>query len=191
MSKIKFLLVTRKHSLIYLPGFIQVYKEVFAGPPYFEVYSDDQVEQTVWHNHLTKGCIFLALDKTKVVGLGCSIPLNNIKPGEPNRDVYDFLSEAPNLPFSLGDTCYMSEVAVLLDYRNQGIGRELVRRRLSWAKKQGINNYVMRTASEGSNSLGIYLKLGAKEINGLKQDISEVGIESASKYRIYLYGMIN
>ena len=190
MPEIKFVQVTPDSPAHYQAEFIQVYKEVFAGPPYFETYQGDEVRNWVWKPHLSKGCIFLALDDEQVVGLSCSIPLKQIQAGEPNSDVRDFLSRYQQLPFSLIDACYMSEVAVLSNYRQRGIGTELIKQRWAWAKGQGIKTYVMRTASEGSNSLGIYLKLGARKINGSCQDVSAIGVVSASKCRIYLYGEI-
>lgn len=190
MSAIDFLLVNKDCLPSYRRGFIRVYQEVFAGPPYWETYSPEQVLISAWQPHLDKGCIFLALDAHRVVGLACSIPLLNLKPGEPNGDVCDFLLRQNDLPFSWEKTCYMSELAVLQGYRGQGIGHEFIRRRFSWAKALEIDNYVMRTAAEGSLSLGLYLKLGAQQLNGEHQDVSEIGVPSASTRRVYLYGAI-
>ena len=171
-------------------GFIEVFKKAFAGAPYFESYQNSEVVSSAWDPHLNKGCIYLAANKGRIIGLGCCLPLNKIDEADPNISALESLLSFPKLPFTLESTCYMSELAVLPEYRNFGIGTELIKKRLSWAKENNLNYYVMRTAAKNSNSLGLYLNLGAKIISDLEQDVSNIGVISASKKRIFLFGQI-
>lgn len=192
MEKINYLILSREDGLKHQPAFIKIYQKVFAGPPYFETYSDDEVIYSAWDSHLEKGCIVLALYGEQTVGLGCCIPVRNILPGEANEDVKNLLfSQSDLLPLPLSHACYMSELAVLADFRGMGIGTELIRQRWEWAKNFGLSHYIMRTAASGSNSIRMYKHLGAREIPGLVQDVSGIGVESQSRQRVFLYGEIN
>jgi GNAT superfamily N-acetyltransferase len=48
-------------------------------------------------------------------------------------------------------------------YRHLGIGSKLVQKRLEWAKKEGYEYFVMRTASIGSNSFNLYKRMDVNE----------------------------
>lgn len=171
-------------------GFTTVYKEAFGGPPYFEQYTNEEV-RAIWDKHRHHGRIILAKEGGKVIGLGCSVPLSKAP-----EDVQDFLAsckEKGHLPddFTPDSAWYMSELAVLEEYRNRGIAYELVRHRLIDVSHGRSAFYVMRTASKESNSMHLYLRVGAKAIPEL-QDVSEIdqvtenGSESTT--RLYLFG---
>lgn len=174
-------------------GFIRVYKEAFGGSPYFETYSDEEVLQDVWTPHIEHGTIILALDDDigRVIGLGCAIPLHYAP-----KDVQDFLKQSwisgfvPE-EFAPTKTWYMSELAVDPAYRRQGVAYRLVRQRLLSASHAGVTHYVMRTATERSNSRHLYERVGADVLPG-NHDISETDqvLHNGSKAtsRVYLYG---
>ena len=178
-----------------LKGFIHVYQQAFNEPPYEEPYEKtgntvENVTQHVWDPHLRDGCIVLALHDNQVVGLGCSVPINL---WSHDKGFQEFITqEAAKLPDAIPQICFMSEVCVLREFRRRGIGSRLVLDRVAWAKTKGFSHYMMRTAEEGSNSKGMYLKLGAWQVPNLIQDVSnhadEVG--SASKRRIFLAGKV-
>ncbi len=176
-------------------GFVAAYKEAFGGPPYNEVYTDEQVIGEVWNPHLERGIVVLALDADVVVGFGCAKPIR-LAP----QDVQDFLAErqrAGVFPVNLHNLWYMSEIGVLNRYRGQGIGLQLVRHRLIWINERGMThkldggNFVMRTAVRDSNSVRIYSSIGAKQLPGL-QDVSDsdqvLVNKSQSNERVYLFG---
>ncbi len=190
-SNIRYVEIGPENEALYFKGFAQVYQEAFSGPPYFEEYDEEMVDNLAWKPHRRLGCIILALDGERAVGLGCCLPLARISANCPNSLFLLSLRRRPGLPFHTMETCYMSELAVLDEYRNRGIGTELIKRRLDWAKSQGINYYLMRTAAEGSNSLSLYSRLGAKIVPGLEQDMSKDGVGTASQKRIFLFGPVS
>ena len=173
-----------------IDGFIKVYREAFAGHPYYEEYTVDQA-RAVWDEHFQHGRIILAKHGGKVIGLGCSVALSKAP-----QDVQDFLADMKvkgYLPddFTPDAAWYMSELAVSEEYRNQGIAYELVRHRLIDVSHGRSAYYVMRTDSMESNSMHLYLRVGAETIPEL-QDVSD-GDQvkengSKSTVRIYLFG---
>lgn len=176
------------HSHTDIEGFIAAYQEAFAGPPYFEHYSHEEVLEEVWNPHLHDGIIILAYDDLQVVGFGCAIPVLKAP-----ADVKKFLIQHENqtFPAELSRTWYMSELGVLESYRRRGIGYQLVKHRMQAISDRGDTHYVFRTAAEGSNSIHLYQKIGAVELPDL-QDVSgseQVVVQgSQSHERVYLYG---
>lgn len=187
---IKYICVNPSEHRHYLDGFTHVYKEAFGGAPYFEHYDDDQVLNDVWLPHLISGIIILALDDGHVIGLGCAKPL----PDAPKED-QDFIYASKNqgsLQGGLDSMWYMSELAVLTEYRRQGIGNQLVAERLREILKRGGDRYIFRTASEGSNSAQLYTNIGAKLLPGLVDVTKTPQVqvnESQSHERIFFYGL--
>lgn len=177
--------------------FIDLYKNVFAGAPYFEEYEDDWVYEFVWQYHLLKGCIFLAFDEEdSLVGMGCAVGLDKVSLAtidsdkDPLYQAKSFLIE--NALFDVNRTIYMSEIAVLPEFRRQGTGTRLIIKRWLWGFSQNYLYYAMRTAAKSSNSYKIYERLGAEPL-AVIQDISDYAqsIKSASDQRIYLYGILS
>lgn len=173
-----------------IDGFIKVFREAFAGAPYFEEYTVDQA-RAIWDEHFQHGRIILAKDGSEIVGLGCSVPLYKAP-----QAVQEFLADMKKkgyLPndFTPNSAWYMSELAVLEKYRNRGIAYELVRHRLIDVSHGSSAYYVMRTDSKESNSMHLYLRVGADVLPEVQdvsdsEQVTENGSESTT--RIYLYG---
>ncbi len=138
--------------------FIDVYRTVFAGAPYFESHSRSEVARTTWAPHLKRGVVVIARACDTVVGFGCAIPLR-----DPLVSSAHVFVRARGLPLDIARTWYMSELGVLAQYRGHGIGSALVRERLLVLSVRGSEHYVLRTASEGSHSESLYRKIGAIE----------------------------
>lgn len=137
------------------------------------------------------GVVVYATDSETLIGFGCAIPFNR----SPD-DVQEFLSNLSKdgrLPrsFDYESSWYMSELGVRCSYRGMGIAWELVRLRMLRVIAHGCNQYFMRTASVGSNSMPMYMKSGAIPVSQ-QQDVSstEQATENhtQSLQRIYLWG---
>lgn len=163
-------------------GFAAVYKEAFGGPPYFETYTDKQVWEDVWEPHVSE-CVIVA-ETSQVVGLACCHAI--LAPTEPS--IRSFLL-TQMLPFDLREGIYMSELAVRMEERQQGLGEALIHARFRWAKMQGFRFYLLRTAANGSNSQRLYERLGARRTS-FTQNVAQGGIATASTERIFLWGEI-
>lgn len=168
-------------------GFVDVYREVFGGAPYFEPYAPEQVIEQVWEP-LVPECVFVAQDGERVVALGCAhARLANI-----NGEIRDFLLAQPELSemFDPARTVHMAELAVRVSHRKQGIASRLIRIRLEWALAQGNEWYEMCTDADFSMSRPLYERIGAR-LAPFTQDISGPENVSASVRRIFLYGRID
>ena len=167
-------------------GFVDAYKEIFAGPPYFEAYTDGDVISGVWNPHIGQ-CILVAVDTSgRVIGFGCCHSV--MSPAEPK--IRDFILSRPGIGslFDPERTIFMSEIAVREECRRRGLGKRLIFERFRWGLEHGFSSYCMRTAEHGSNSRRLYERMGAKRAPFV-QDVS-ADIDSASKSRIYLYGSL-
>ncbi len=163
-------------------GFAAVYREAFGGPPYFEEYTDDGIRQDVWTPHIPE-CVIVA-EAPQVIGLACCHAI--LAPTEPSIRAFLLTQE---LPFDPREGIYMSELAVLTEERQKGLGEALIRARFRWAKERGFRFYLLRTAASGSNSQRLYERLGAKR-TAFTQDVSLDGVVTASTQRIFLWGEI-
>lgn len=173
----------------YRDGFVALYKQAFGGPPYNEVYTDEQVEKDVWLPHLQNGVIALAVYTEKIIGFGCGLPLEHAP-----EDIRSYLVSARDFSASVpdfSDIWYFSELGVLDNHRRRGIGTQLVGHVMAGILLHGNHHYVMRTAAEGSNSRHIFESIGSGLIPGL-QDVcmsDQVMVnQSQSTERVYLYG---
>jgi len=173
----------------YCDGFVTVYKQAFGGPPYNEVYTDEEVRGDAWLPHLQNGVVALAMSAKKVVGFGCALPVKYA-----SEDIQAYLVGARNSGASIpeiSDMWYFSELGVLNNHRRKGIGTRLIGQILAKILLIGDSYYVMRTAATGSNSRRIFESIGSDVIPGV-QDVSETGQvqinKSQSTERMYLYG---
>ncbi|QHU89321.1 GNAT family N-acetyltransferase [Candidatus Saccharibacteria bacterium oral taxon 955] len=165
--------------------FISLYKEAFGGPPYFEAYSNLEVLRGVWDPHIEHGVIVLAKENgDSVIGFCCAVPVRNAP-----DDVRAFLRDSQEIPVDSNQTWYISELGVALSHRNRGVAYAMTEMCLSEASNLGGVHYVMRTASEGSNSRHMFLRMGYLEALGA-QDVSAQAEKSHSQssHRIWLYG---
>jgi GNAT superfamily N-acetyltransferase len=172
-------------------GFIAAYQQAFGGPPYFEHYTPEEVLEEVWTPHVNDGIVVLATDDQtgQVVGFGCAMPALK-SPPEVTEYLIQHLGQ-DGFPTDLTKLWYMSELGVVESYRRRGIAYELVRHRMLTISHRGDTHYAFRTAAEGSNSIHLYLKIGATQLPDL-QDMTETGQVvvngSQSDHRVYLFG---
>ena len=178
----------RKH-LMYRDSLIRTKRP--SGPPYFEEYTDCEIYEGVIAPHMKDGVAVYATDSETLIGFGCAIPFNR----SPD-DVQEFLSNLSkdgrlSRSFDYKNAWYMSELGVRCSYQGMGIAWELVRLRMLRAIAHGCNQYFMRTAIVGSNSMPMYMKSGAIPVSQ-QQDLlyTEQATENhtQSLQRIYLWG---
>lgn len=173
----------------YRDGFVATYKQVFGGPPYNEVYTDEQVRRDVWLPHVQNGIIILAVYAGRIIGFGCGLFFECAP-----EEIRSYLISAKNFGVVIpdfSDTWYPSELGVMDNCRRRGIGTQLIGHVLAGILLRGNHYYMMRTAAEGSNSRHIFESIGSGLIPGV-QDVSksnQVTVnKSQSTERVYLYG---
>ncbi|MDP3993042.1 MAG: GNAT family N-acetyltransferase [bacterium] len=169
-----------------IDGFISVYREAFAEPPWLESYTADQVEEEVVRPHLPHYISIVKVDG-KAIGLATAYGLAE---GDVSGcGVVDFIdTQRHRLPRALEKTLYLSELAVLSKYRRLGIGTLLAEDRFLWGRSKRLTAYLMRTAQANSFSQPLYEQLGARVLDGVVQTVSPAKIKTASEKRIFLWG---
>lgn len=80
--------------------------------------------------------------------------------------------EEQPVTYDSGTTMYLADVAVLNQYRNSGLGTQLMIYGLMQSKRMGYDRIYMRTLEEGkSMSYGIAKKIGFNQIPEVYQDV--------------------
>ena len=173
----------------YLAMLVRCYKEIFAGAPYFENYDgkEDGIERD-FNSFADDGILALAVampwaecEIGEVIGFSAGIGIDK-------SEVREFLEENKDLlEVPMSSYIYMAELGVIESMRRMGLGKALIEARIREAKsnlKFVFTHFIMRTAKEGSNSARIYLRLGARLVQGLIQKKEDFGTQSTE--RIFL-----
>ena len=154
-----------------LEDFKKVYM-VFSGPPYNEKYTDEELE-TIFKEYKDKGYIYGAYNKSDCIGLIA------LEIGAKREQPVDFQEKR---------VMYLADVAVLEDYRRQGIGNQLMMYGVMQSKLLGYDTLYMRTLEKGSMSYGIARRIGFKQIPNVFQNVERerVNGEIESMRNIFL-----
>lgn len=138
-----------------LDAFKNVYK-VFSGAPYFEKYTDDELED-IFKDYQNKGYIYGAYKKDECVGFVA------LERGA---------RESQPVKYDDGQSImYLADVAVLDKYRRKGIGNQLMIYGVMQSKLLGFEKLYMRTLQRGSMSYGIASRIGFKQIPNVFQSV--------------------
>ena len=151
--------------------FKKVYS-VFSGPPYYEKYTEDELE-TIFQEYQEKGYIYGAYEDGKCIGL---IALERgVEEGQP-------------VEFQDDQVMYLADVAVLDEYRRKGVGNQLMLYSVMQSKALDYEKLYMRTLEQGSMSLGIALSLGFKQMPNVSQGVERerVNGETETMQNIFL-----
>ena len=128
------------------PDFSEIYGGVFGMPPYSEVFTEEEMRDE-YALLTSSGHVYGYYEGEKCIGI---VTFNN--------------KECYNHPVCYNPekkVAYLSDVAVLPEYRNKGIGTALMKHVVNCARNEGYNIIYMRTLKPGeSMSYGIALKLG-------------------------------
>ena len=138
-----------------LEDFKNVY-QVFTGEPYNESFTEEELN-SIFTKYKQEGYIYGAFNEEECIGL-IAIERGTRK-------------EQP-VKYESGKTMYLADVAVLNQYRNSGLGTQLMVYGLMQSKKMGYDRIYMRTLEEGkSMSYGIAKKIGFRQLPGMYQDV--------------------
>ncbi|MBU0998151.1 GNAT family N-acetyltransferase [Patescibacteria group bacterium] len=131
---------------------IQLYKDIFSKPPYYENFSDADVT-SFFKKYLDGGKLFLAYDQGKVVGFGASQPI---------KDVPEIEKIIRDVGVDTTGIWYMADLGVDEKYRGRGIAKKLVQKRIDSAPEG--NKILMRTSVDNVVSQTLYRSLGFKDV---------------------------
>jgi ribosomal protein S18 acetylase RimI-like enzyme len=162
----------RKADLGDVPSIVDIYKRVFAEPPWNETWSNGQVvEDIVFALTSVKPIMLVAEKEEKIMGFvwGYDLPLEK----------FPFLSGyVPE-----GRTSYIDEVAVDCGCRKQGMAKLLMSKYAEIAFERGVAKIVARTDVRNEASMALHRSLG---FTGMIDRSSAMIFDPEYKSRVYL-----
>lgn len=171
-------ITTQKQFEHNLPGFTEVYKKAFAGPPYFENFTDQEVaeimRELVFGN---SGFCSVLVYSDKIIGLsgGFRVSIDEkisaLMRERGFRDIESYF--------------YIAELAVLENFRKKGFGNLLVEDMLKAVQeKRTFKNIIVRTQAEGSNALNIFKSQGLLVQPDLTQNVQTYAGDNGNREQI-------
>jgi GNAT superfamily N-acetyltransferase len=139
-----------------------VYKEVFNGEPWNEVWDIDQVISDFKKEMLKIGSVcYVAQHQGKIVGFAWGYEIFV------NMEIDKYL-ESPGLADIIGQGkyLYLDEVAVLADFRGKGIGKNLV---ISFCKGDNSQPILLRTKGK-STAFRMFMSLGGRVVLNISRE---------------------
>lgn len=144
-------------ELVDYNDFETVFK-VFEGYPFFEHWTSTEIREE-FDMFMSKGKIFGCHLNQKCVGI------ITILPHEDGKYPVEFEETEKVL--------YLSDVAVLPQYRRHGIAGELFQHIIVYGRFQGYTKIYLRTNKENSMSYGIAIRCGFTIMAGIEQDVEK------------------
>lgn len=140
-----------------------VYKEAFGDWPYFEKYSDQEVDQA-FEKIREKGLTFIAKDNNKIVGFEASLPLTDYNPN---------LLEGLNI--DRNRAWFIQELGVCKKYRSFGIARRLLNENIAIFDKN--IPFILQTHEENIPAISLYRSYGFEILSGYSSHVVTPGIQ--------------
>lgn len=158
--------ISKEQMIRYLTkeNLIQLYKDVFGGPPYFEEFTEQEVIDE-FMNYLTNGYVSVARNNGKIVAFEgtCRASKSSIAPV---MKTYGFDPEK---------YWYFGDLGVDAAFRRQGIGKKLTEQRL----KKLTDPIILRTNRNNYQAINLYQSLKFKVLDGWRQNVVKTRIEGA------------
>ena len=166
-------------ALLYRASFVGAYQTVFSQPPYSERFYPDEAQSVLQRMLETPNQITLLAvsGRSTVVGFGMGVPL--VSRPDVSRHMHGLLP--------VDHTFYLAELGVLPAYRGNGLGRELVRKRLEMVNTDRFSHAVLRTSVSRDAAQNLYLELGFEDI-GVYMEVRSRRIDGSvrSDRRLFL-----
>lgn len=156
--------------------FIRLYQKVFGGEPYNEKWTFKEVLEEKKLIISEQGKLIGFYQDEKLIGF---VTYRNMLPNEHPGIIYP---ESENVG-------YISDIAVLKECRNKGIGSMLFEACLENMRAEGFTIALMRTLKNGSMSYNIAKRHGLKEITGKEEIVQKARMnnnKSQKDIRIFL-----
>lgn len=149
----------------YEAGFVDAYRRIFSGEPYFEDFSADEAT-AIWRrltkirDHIT----LVAQDADGVVrGFGVCIPLTSAP--DASRELTGIVPQK--------HTMYLVELGVDAEWRGRKLGKHLVKLRVQLIDQEQYSHVVLRVAEGRTSSFEMYRSL----------DFADTGVSMVVQHR--------
>lgn len=148
-------------KLVNYDDFAKVFK-VFEDFPFFESWAPEAIREE-FEMFMTEGEIFGCYLEQKCIGI------ITIQPHKDGKYPVKFKNNEKVM--------YLSDVAVLPEYRKKGIAGDLFHHVIDHSKAMGYNKIYLRTNKVNSMSYGIAVKCGFTIIEGIEQDVERIRVD--------------
>jgi len=140
-------------------GLTTLYQSVFAGPPYFEKFSDQEVKETFTEILSGKGIIFVFKENGEVISFAAGAPLSSFGP------------EILKKRFAPEKTFYFAELGVKENRRRQGIGIFMTKLLINSTQEEYplFKIFCMRTSVDNLPSIGLAKRAGLTVVPDLRE----------------------
>lgn len=166
--------LTRLRETLQNGGLTRLYQDIFGQAPYFEKFSDQEVED-IFKEYVNDGILFLAKDTEGIIGFGASLPIDSVP------EIKKIIS--PKI--DVDENCwYMADLGVKSGYRRRGIGKRLV-----LASTQKGSLIVMRTSINNTASQSLFRSIGYQDVPEAFQEVDQARIDGTviSDQRLFLF----
>ncbi len=143
-------------------GLIDLYNRVFGGPPYNEVFTDQEVTDE-FENYFTNGFVSIVRRDQKIVAFEGTCRASS-SPG-----IADIVTKMGKDP---GATWYFGDLGVDTPYRRQGIGKKLTAKRLASL----TDSVILRTNKDNFQAINLYKSLGFQILEGEKKSVEKTRV---------------
>jgi len=168
-------------------GLADLYRSVFAEPPYLESFSQDEAKECFRDYLAKKGNIFIATDparKDKIVAFLVSIPL---------RTRFDLAAQAKDY-VDADKAAYFADTGVDPAYRRLGLSVSLKGLLFEANRNAGFKEELSRTSQDSYKQISAFNKVGGRVIAGLFQDVASKrldGTTTTDRRIFYAYDVMN
>jgi len=155
-----------------IDDFIKLYK-VFRDPPYNEDWTDE--------------AMVAEYDDLSSTGFVCGYYIDDVCVGLITFRPFRLDDRHPVLYDEQDRVAYLSDITVLSEYRNKGIGTTLMRYCFTVLKKENFATVYMKTLAKGSMSYGIAIKLGFEKLDVTSVDTRNRTVEGRDVDDVKIY----
>ncbi len=146
-------------------GLIALYNRVFGGPPYNEVFTDEEVIDE-FDNYLANGFVSILRKDGQIVGFEGTCRASSIP------SIADIVTKIGRNPQTFW---YFGDLGVDTAYRRQGLGKKLTARRLASL----TDPVILRTNKDNFQAINLYKSLGFQIVEDLQTLVKQARVEGA------------
>lgn len=150
-------------------GLTFLYREIFGEAPYFESFSDEEVND-IFEEYRRDGILLLAKNKDAVIGFGATVPLKSVP------DVARVIGVPPE---QCDNRWYIADLGIKKEFRRNKIGKKLTTDTMTGIQALGGTSVDLRTSINNLFALILYRQLGFLPITGVVENVT--GLRTSGK----------
>lgn len=143
-------------------GLTSLYKEIFGEAPYFESFTDKEVND-FFEEYRRDGILLLAKNQDAVIGFGAAVPLKSVP------DVVRVIGVPPE---QCDNRWYIADLGIKKEFRRNKIGRKLTTDTVTSIQALGGTAVDLRTSINNLIAQILYRQIGFLPVTGVIEEVS-------------------